>query len=317
MADVLSGFDVSMYQGGSYSGGGSFAFGLAKATEGVGYQDPAWSRHIAAILLQPIVPGAYHFGRPDLNPGTAGALAEADWFWSVVSTVGGARGMLAVLDLEVGSGPLGQWRDAFLGRLAWHVGGYNPGWYSFWSFVQTRALNYATDAWSWLAWPDANGALPAPNFAVSIQQYGLTSVPGITGSVDANRFFGTTAQLKALTVGGDTGDDPMATGPLSDPNVQQHLIDTVDGTWYFLEGGFDGPTGTPTPPQHYSYLKDVPATLANIQATLANLTPGAVDFNALATALAAHPLTAVLSDAERDAVAVHVLQHLAKDAAAG
>lgn len=51
---------------------------------------------------------------------------------------------------------------------------------------------------------------------------------------------------------------------------------------------------------------------------VANLKPAApADVNALATALATHPLTATLSDAERDAVATHVLQHLSKDTAAG
>lgn len=200
MAD-LEGFDVSQWQAGAYSGGG-FSFGFAKATESIGYQDPAWTRHIRAILAQPIVPGAYHFARPDLDPGTAGAYAEADWFWRVVTAVGGAKGMLLALDLEVGGGQLGQWRDDFCGRLAWRLGGYQPGWYSYWAFILSRGLNSAPPYWSWLAWPDANGNLPSSSFAVSMQQYGLTTVPGITGQVDANRFFGSVDQLRALTVGG-------------------------------------------------------------------------------------------------------------------
>jgi hypothetical protein len=42
-----------------------------------------------------------------------------------------------------------------------------------------------------------------------------------------------------------------------------------------------------------------------------------VDVNALAAALASHPLTAALPDAQLEAIATHVLQHLSKDAAAG
>jgi GH25 family lysozyme M1 (1,4-beta-N-acetylmuramidase) len=213
-----AGFDASAWQGGAYSGGGGFTFGLAKLTEGVGFKDPAADRHMAAILAQPIVPGGYHFGRPDLNAGTAGAYAEADWFWRVATSYGGARGMLLALDAESAGGSAG-WCDDFAGRLSWRLGGYNPLFYSYWAWMLSRGLVGAevlTYAPLWLAWPDANGPLPGP--VVSMQQYGLTSVPGIAGSVDANRFFGSLAQLRALTIGaGSTpnvtpGDPPMASG---------------------------------------------------------------------------------------------------------
>jgi len=214
------GFDVSQYQSGVYSGGGGFLFGLAKLTEGVGYKDPSADRHMAALLAQPIVPGGYHFARPDLNPGQSGAYAEADWFWRVAISYGGARGMLLADDQEVGIGPMGVWRDDFCGRLAWRLNGYAAGWYSYWSFIGTRALNYGAPYWAWLAWPDANGALPSPNFAISMQQYGLTTVPGIAGQVDANRFFGSVAQLRALTVGAPAPDPTPPPAPTQeDPDM--------------------------------------------------------------------------------------------------
>lgn len=198
-----SGFDVSMYQDGAYAGGGGFSFGFAKVTEGVGYKDPAADRHMAALLAQPppFVAGAYHFARPDLNPGTNGAYAEADWFWSVATSYRpGGAGLLLADDQEVGSGALGGWRDDFCGRLAWRLGGYQGGWYSYDAFVLANGLDYATNFWSWFAWPDANGPLPVLAFSIAMQQYGLVSVPGVVGQVDANRFFGTVAQLARLAV---------------------------------------------------------------------------------------------------------------------
>ena len=60
-------------------------------------------------------------------------------------------------------------------------------------------------------------------------------------------------------------------------------------------------------------LPDLKAQAAKIAA----LAQPTVDVNALAAALATHPITATLSDAERDAIATHVLQHIARDTAAG
>ena len=57
--------------------------------------------------------------------------------------------------------------------------------------------------------------------------------------------------------------------------------------------------------------------LAVQAAKIAGLSTPTVDVNALATALSTHPLTATLSDAERDAIATHVLQHLSRDTSAG
>jgi lysozyme len=204
MADLL-GFDVSKWQGGAWNGSGDFTFGVVKLTEGVGYKDSAADRHMAAILAQPIVPGGYHFARPDLNPGTSGAYAEADWFWAVASSYGGAIGMLLAHDAESAGGSA-SWCQDFAGRLFWRSGGYNTIFYSFWAWMTSRGIvgsDVLARSALWLAWPDANGALPGP--AVSMQQWGLTSVPGISGGVDANRFFGTLPQLEALTVGGGAG----------------------------------------------------------------------------------------------------------------
>ena len=85
--------DISGYQnptiGPSYwawsSAGDGTARLICKATEGVGFKDKNfegyWQQATAAGAGM-IVP--YHYARPDLNPGTAGAANEARWFASVI-----------------------------------------------------------------------------------------------------------------------------------------------------------------------------------------------------------------------------------------
>lgn len=80
----------------------------------------------------------------------------------------------------------------------------------------------------------------------------------------------------------------------------------LDSVFSDVESNFAWPNGT--------VLRGL---LADIKAAVAGITPGTVDVAGLAAALATHQLTATLSDAERDAIAAHVLQHLARDAAAG
>lgn len=198
-----SGFDTSKWQAGAYAGGGGFTFGLTKATEGNGYADPTYGRHLAAIKAHGLIPGAYAFSRPDLGNTAEG---EADWFLRVV---GDPRGMLLALDLEVGSGNLASYRDRFCDRVQAKAG--KPcWWYSYSNFVSTRSLNTSSaDYPFWLAWPDSNGALPRFAFGgVAMQQYGLTPVPGVSGGVDANRFFGSLDQLRALAIGGAPAPAP-------------------------------------------------------------------------------------------------------------
>lgn len=288
MVAELLGFDVSQYQDGAYAGGGGFAFGLAKLTEGVGYKDPAADRHMAALLAAGIVPGGYHFARPDLNGGTAGAQAEADWFWQVATSYGGARGMLLALDAESAGGWL-QWCDDFLGRLSWRLDGYQGLFYSYWNWMQSHGVTPGSDLLGrsalWFAWPDANGPFPV-GLAVSMQQYGLTSVPGIAGQVDANRFFGDLSQLRALTVGGPSMGIASAAsdGDLVelhhliqqsifgavDPSGQQDFVNTVRAGVPLNSIG----DGWRTLPQAQAYAAAV-ANLVAVEGTVAHLQTGA------------------------------------------
>lgn len=205
--EVLTGSDLSAYQDGTYAGDDDFV-GL-KTTEGVGFMDPGFPRHLVNVRARPQRPliGPYHFARPDLGNRPEG---EADWFATVVEAHGGPAGMWPVLDLEVGSGSLWDWRDRFCARLEqrWSC---LPWWYDYLHHIATHALNTPTPYRLWFAWPDENGPLPVLNCGpIRMQQYGLKTVPGIVGQVDANRYFGDRASLRALTVGGSAAPAPLS-----------------------------------------------------------------------------------------------------------
>lgn len=102
-----AGVDVSMYQAGIdwprlVSAGA--AFGWVKATEGVGYIDPEYSAHVAAMNAAGVrLRGAYHFGRPDSGDASLDdADAEAAAFIAAVADDyrSGALNLTPVLDLE-------------------------------------------------------------------------------------------------------------------------------------------------------------------------------------------------------------------------
>src|SRR5215467_12295954 len=199
---ALSGIDVSVFQGvvnwDQARAGNSFAF--VKATEGVGFVDAQFGRNWAEVKRVGLVRGAYHFARPDIGNTPQ---AEADWFMSIVQP---GPGDMLVLDLEVGSGDLSAWAQAFLDHIRDRLGGYRPLFYSFYSFLGTHGLFVSSLAQYglWLAWPDANGPLPSvtPWPGAAFQQYGEGPTPGIQGNVDLDRFFGDAAALRSYSIGG-------------------------------------------------------------------------------------------------------------------
>ena len=135
--------------------GRSFAF--IKATEGLnppGNVDFTWPTNVQRAQNAGILPGVYHFARPDNRPNVAGAIAEAGHF---VATAGSAMEpghLRPVLDLEVKhvdqtSATLTDWTLAFVDEVVRLKGpGAEPIIYlstSFASFLDPRVANL--DAW--------------------------------------------------------------------------------------------------------------------------------------------------------------------------
>jgi len=121
-AGYLNGVDVSSYQGNvnwtAVHGAGT-TFAIAKATEGTGYLDRYLNANISGMKRNGIVPGAYHFGHPSIDP-----TAQANYFTNAVRSANGGNfsGLLQlVLDLEVSDGrspsQVWSWTQTFVARV--------------------------------------------------------------------------------------------------------------------------------------------------------------------------------------------------------
>ena len=189
---MLKGVDLSHWQT-DFNAFGSVDFAIIKATEGVGYVDPACDTLYQRAKASGKLLGVYHFARPDLNNS---AEAEADWF------VDNIKGYLneAILVLDWESGYLGNvaWAKAFLDRVKERTG--------------IKAILYASRSpinsydWSsvanadyglWVADYGANtgeaGNKPAVkwwNFYILWQYTSKGRVEGYGANVDLNYFYG-------------------------------------------------------------------------------------------------------------------------------
>ena len=112
---ALYGYDVSSYQKVG-TGDGAKDFLICKATEGTGYVDSLCDKHYQRAKGKGKLLGVYHFARPDLNKGTAGAKAEAAYF--VNNCKGYIGEAILVLDWEQ-PGTTGQrdWAKAWLDEV--------------------------------------------------------------------------------------------------------------------------------------------------------------------------------------------------------
>lgn len=197
-SSYVEGIDVSKWQGtidwGMVRASGK-RFAIAKATEGVGYEDPKYDANKAGAMANGLAFGAYHFARPDLNS----ALAEADWF---ADTAGYQPGMIIpTLDLEVhGSNTDAQlvaWVQAWVGRVYERLG-VRPMIYaspSFWKTYMGNTTWFASNGYAmvWVAhWGVADPTVPGSNWggkSWTFWQYTSSGhVPGITGAVDLDRY---------------------------------------------------------------------------------------------------------------------------------
>lgn len=69
---MAEGVDVSRHQGSVNWGaarGSGITFAYIKVTEGIGYVDPKVDQHLTGARQGGVIPGLYHFGRPDTNTG--------------------------------------------------------------------------------------------------------------------------------------------------------------------------------------------------------------------------------------------------------
>lgn len=112
---ALYGYDLSSYQKVG-TGDSAKDFLIFKATEGTGYVDKLCDQHYQRAKRRGQLRGVYHFARPDLNKGVAGAKAEAAYF--VNNCKGYIGDAILVLDWEQ-PGTTGQkdWAKAWLDEV--------------------------------------------------------------------------------------------------------------------------------------------------------------------------------------------------------
>lgn len=198
---MLTGPDVSHHQGAvdwAQVRSAGHAFAWCKATEGTGFVDSRFARNWPAIRAAGLVRGAYHFLRTESDP-----RAQARHFLDVV---GDLEGSMACLDVEtagVGTNPTGAQARAFVDEFRARTGGrlivvYTGRWY--WQGVIGNPAGVDLGP----LWHSAYSASPGATYggwtAFTFWQHTSTgSCPGIAGPCDLNRFYGTTADLAALT----------------------------------------------------------------------------------------------------------------------
>lgn len=165
-----------------------------KATEGTSWPAPGsreapwWSVQQGAAMAAGVPTGSYHLARPDLHPGSPGAVAEAQHY--LAATAGRPGRLGDALDLEpdyVSALPpeqLAGWVVAFAqtveaarssGRITLYMA-RDTLWQLGTAYPAGRPL--------WLAWPGWTGQ-PLPT-GTTLVQIGARAVPGIPGPVDVN-----------------------------------------------------------------------------------------------------------------------------------
>ena len=243
------GIDVSHHQNSitwSSVKASGIVFAWAKATEGTTFTDPQFAINEVNARAAGVYIGAYHFARYDANLGTTGAIAEANYFWSVARNyiAGGGVYLMPALDVEAdttGYSPatlsqwVNQWCQTVVSNAAVLGVSVKP--------IIYRGATLDSTVTQWYAWipewpvsPDPqngtpNSIVPWPTW--NVWQYADdTSVPGIVGNVDGDVFNGTVASLVTTLVIGSAGDgatvvsgsvpNGMATGSTFTASVTLH-----------------------------------------------------------------------------------------------
>jgi GH25 family lysozyme M1 (1,4-beta-N-acetylmuramidase) len=209
-ADVVSGMDVSGYQGNvdwssAYANGARFAY--VKATEGTGYTNPYFAQQYDGSYGVGMIRGAYHFARPDV----AGGATQADYFidngggWS-----GDGQTLPGALDIEwnpygadcygLSASAMASWISAFSNEYHAREGVY-PVIYtatSWWSECVGTAGDFSATSPLWVArYSSSAGTLPYNwGYYTFWQNADSGTFPG-----DQDQFNGPYSQLQAIANG--------------------------------------------------------------------------------------------------------------------
>lgn len=235
---ITLGNDIARYQGDVnydvFKNNSQFV--IVKASEGVGYTDLKFSRNQIEARRVGLLLGYYHFARPDLGNTPE---AEADYF---LKTIGALRdGELLCLDYECANQKQEHvdWCRKWLDRV-YSATKVRP--FIYLNQSQVKSFNWQTVVdGNFALWIAAYTKDPYKNdFATgafktaAMQQWtNAQSVPGISGNVDGNVFFGDLATLKKYGYKTPVAQPPQET-VITDENTLIKIgnLDGVDvGNW--------------------------------------------------------------------------------------
>lgn len=223
----MNGIDISHWQGAvdfAKVKGAGYRFVIAKATEGIGYTDPNWTKYRDNARGQGLAVTGYHFARPDGNP--TKPREEADWYVSQLALRPGM--LIPALDLERSGGmsrtALTAWVQAWLDEVYLKTG-VRPMVYtspSFWRTYLGDTQTFADQGYTvlWIAhWGVSKPTVIGNNWGGhgwTFWQYGGGPVPGISGNVDLDYYNGT--DLTKVTFGATFG---LSSGASLNGSVKQ------------------------------------------------------------------------------------------------
>jgi GH25 family lysozyme M1 (1,4-beta-N-acetylmuramidase) len=174
--------------------GDSIARVIMRASQGVGVPDQHFEAYWKGALAAGVeVIGVYHYAYPNVQPGAAGAIAEANYLHRVVGNRLRPQDFL-MLDYEENvAQATADWALAFLQQTEQNFGKL-PRIYSYQSFIASklqdaRLARYPLVYARWTFDPNSRPPAPHPWTSYEFLQYtDKGSVPGISGNVDVNVF---------------------------------------------------------------------------------------------------------------------------------
>lgn len=199
---MIVGNDISNFQGevdfSTYWKNTNFVF--AKASEGVGYIDTWYGNNRTQARANNLPFGSYHFARPDTGNSPE---AEAKYFCDLIDGDPIREGEVLALDYEVIYPDAVTWCKTWLDYVSNHFNGIKPLIYMDQSrvtgFDWFPVVNAGYGLWiaGYTYDPNNNNVQTGAWPSAAMQQWtDRQRVPGISGNVDGDVFFGDVTQFK-------------------------------------------------------------------------------------------------------------------------
>jgi GH25 family lysozyme M1 (1,4-beta-N-acetylmuramidase) len=256
-AGYVSGIDIASYQHPGGAGidwgqvaGAGYRFAYIKATEGNYYNNPYYGGDSAGAAGASVFHGAYHFAIPNGSDGGS----QADMLLNSAGYVNDGRTLPPMLDMEwdpysqnacygLNTSQMVGWIAAFSARVQQRIGRLPviytaAGWWNQCTGGTSAFSANPLDIASW-----GTGSPQTPGWATWTfwQSTSAASVPGISGSVDADVFNGDVDALDAFVRGSGASGSPAAPKTVSwGANRLDVFVRGVDNALWHRAGDGNG-----------------------------------------------------------------------------